>query len=122
LLWRQFALAFGLPKTLVKQTEIAIDNPLLLSAPPNHEGEAIYRALLNAGAFRQGDTFDALMELHALWAQRRQPKGLSYKTKWERLAQLARSVDKSSVAANLMGAAIGQAIQEARITVLGQSS
>lgn len=122
LLWRQFTLAFGLPKTLVKQTEIAIDNPLLLSAPSHHEGEAIYQALLNAGAFRQGDTFDALMELHALWAQRRQSKGVSYKTKWERLAQLARSVDKSNVSANLMGAAIGQAIQEARITVLGQSS
>lgn len=122
MLWSQFALAFGVPKTLVRHTEIAIDNPLLLSAPPDHEGEAIYRALLNAGAFRQGDTFSALMELHTLWAESKEPEGVSYTAKWEQLAQLARRVDKSSVAANLVGAEIGQAIQKARIAVLGTSS
>ena len=121
-LWSQFAAAFGLPKTLVQCAKIAIENPLLLSEPTNKEGKFLYQALLNAGAFRQGDAFNALMELHDLWAKRPPYGKASYREKWQELAQLARSIDKSSVAPDLVGPDIGHAIQNARIQALSAAS
>ena len=121
-LWSQFAAAFGLPKTLVQCAKIAIENPLLLSEPINKEGKFLYQALLNAGAFRQGGAFNALMELHDLWAKRAHYGKASSRDKWQELAQLARSIDKSSVAPNLVGPEIGHAIQDARIQALSEAS
>ena len=121
-LWSQFAAAFGLPKTLVQCAKIAIENPLLLSEPINKEGKFLYQALLNAGAFRQGDAFNALMELHDLWAKRAPYGKASSREKWQELAQLARSIDKSSVAPDLVGPDIGHAIQNARIQALSAAS
>lgn len=121
-IWSQFAAAFGLPKTLVQCAKIAIENPLLLSEPTNKEGKFLYQALVNAGAFRQGDAFNALMELHDLWAKRVPYGNTSYRDKWQELAELARSIDKSSVAPDLVGPDIGHAIQNARIKALSEAS
>ena len=121
-LWSQFAAAFGLPKTLVQYAKIAIENPLLLSEPTNKEGKFLYQALLNAGAFRQGDAFNTLMELHDLWAKRAPYSNTSSREKWQELAQLARSIDKSSVDPDLVGPDIGYAIQDARIQALSKAS
>jgi tRNA nucleotidyltransferase (CCA-adding enzyme) len=121
-IWSQFAAAFGLPKTLVQYAKIAIENPQLLSEPTNHEGKSLYQALVNAGAFRQGDAFNTLMELHDLWAKRVPYGNASYRDKWQELAELARNIDKSSVAPNLVGPDIGRAIQNARIKALSETS